>query len=179
MPGATLDDDAWAQHRPSLADSSSLSLPAVASWRSAPGVLSVGLAGGHRAPTPCVLRLGLLELRLLSIDLFAELGSSRLILHNLRVHVRVADLVLVLLIHLLLLHVLPLLGCGVCRLVCSNVATLVIGKSLLLVIGTGRAASEVSVGPLLLRAEVIVRVLALVGVALRARNAVLAPVLRS
>jgi len=62
----------------------------------------------------------------------------------------VADLVLVLLVHLLL-SVLSLLGRRVCWLICGDVATLVIVESLLLVIrSTSRSTSKVGIGPLLL-----------------------------
>ena len=73
----------------------------------------------------------MLELGLLPVNLLAELGSPRLILHNLRIHVRVADLILMLLVHLLL-SVLPLLGGGISRLIRRNIATnLVVSETLL------------------------------------------------
>ena len=73
----------------------------------------------------------MLELGLLPVNLLAKLGSPRLILHNLRIHVRVADLILMLLVHLLL-SVLPLLGGGISRLIRRNIATnLVVSETLL------------------------------------------------
>ena len=73
----------------------------------------------------------MLELGLLPVNLLAELGCPRLILHNLRIHVRVADLILMLLVHLLL-SVLPLLGGGISRLIRRNIATnLVVSETLL------------------------------------------------
>ena len=104
----------------------------LAAWACLLRFLSCCLGSGHWASTPCIFWLRLLQLWLLPIDLLTQLRGPRLILHNLWVHVRVAYLVLMLLVHLLLC-VVPLLSGCVGRLISCNVSTnLIIGKSLLL-----------------------------------------------
>ena len=101
---------------------------------------SVHLCLCHGASTPCVFGLGLLQLRLLSVDLFAELGCTRLVLHNLRVHVLCTPrghLVLMLLIHLLLSIVALLcswiswlIGCDISTCICPLLILLLGYRSL-------------------------------------------------
>ena len=122
-----------------------------------------GLRLGHRTATACILRLGLLKLRLLPVDLLAKLGRSGLILHNLRVHVGLGPaaryhLVLMLLVHLLLLSILSLLSRRVRRLISRDVPTHI---SLLLLL-------------LLSHLLVIVNVLLLLGAEIRCVSLMLA-----
>ena len=103
----------------------------------------------------------------MAINLLAKLRSSCLVLHDLRVHVCMSDLILVLVVHLLLS--VPLLCSCVGRLISSDVATNLVILEALLIIALCRP-SKVSVALLVL-------LVALVGVSLWAGDAWLAPVL--
>ena len=125
----------------------------------------------------------MLELGLLPVNLLAKLGSPRLILHNLRIHVRVADLILMLLVHLLL-SVLPLLGGSISRLIGRNVATdlavceTLLVRHLLLVIHCAVLRTKVALA-MLLASKVVLLVSMLVSVALGTCDTRLSSVLRS
>ena len=142
----------------------------------------------------------------MSVDLLAQLSRPRLILHNLRVHVGLGaaarhHLVLMLLVHLLLLGVLSLLGGRVRRLIRRNIPAhkpllllllvLVLSRYLLVVIvnvlllllgaeiGSVTLMLAAKVTLLLLVELVGMLLLLLVGDAVRARDALVAAVVRS
>ena len=141
----------------------------------------------------------------MSVDLLAQLSRPRLILHNLRVHVGLGaaarhHLVLMLLVHLLLLGVLSLLGGRVRRLVRRNIPAhkpllllllvLVLSRYLLVVIVNVLLLLGAEIGSvtlmlaakvtLLLLVELVgMLLLLLVGDAVRARDALVAAVVRS